>query len=130
MTWPRPCAPAGPRPVADAAPEHRAGQVALVTGAGQGIGRATALALARAGADIAVNDLHADGAEVVAGEARALGRKALVVPADVAAVPEIERMVARVSEAFRRLDILANNPGLIRPTPSAHVHDPAPPPTS
>ena len=53
----------------------------------------------------------------MAREARALGRKALAVPADVAAVPEIERMVARVTEGLGRLD----NAGLIRPTPFGQV---------
>jgi meso-butanediol dehydrogenase/(S,S)-butanediol dehydrogenase/diacetyl reductase len=97
------------------------GQVALVTGGGQGIGRASALALARAGADLAVNDLHADAAERVAQEARALGRKAVAVPADVTAVREIERMVTSVVEGLGRLDVLVNNAGLIRPTPFGQV---------
>ena len=57
----------------------------------------------------------------MAREARALGRKALAVPADVAAVPEIERMVARVTEGLGRLDVLVNNAGLIRPTPFGQV---------
>jgi meso-butanediol dehydrogenase/(S,S)-butanediol dehydrogenase/diacetyl reductase len=98
-----------------------AGRVALVTGGGQGIGRATALALARAGADLAVNDLRPDAAERVAGEVRALGRKAVAVPADVAAVPEIERMVARVTEGLGGLDVLVNNAGLIRPSAFGQV---------
>jgi meso-butanediol dehydrogenase/(S,S)-butanediol dehydrogenase/diacetyl reductase len=101
--------------------ELLAGRVALVTGAGQGIGRATALALARSGADLAVNDLRADAAERVAGEVRTLGRKALAVPADVAVVPEIERLVTGVAQDLGRLDILVNNAGLIRPTPFGQV---------
>jgi meso-butanediol dehydrogenase/(S,S)-butanediol dehydrogenase/diacetyl reductase len=98
-----------------------AGRGALVTGAGQGIGRAAALALARAGADVAVNDLRAGAAETVAGEIRALGRKALALPADVAAVAEIERMVQGAVEGLGRLDVLVNNAGLIRPTPFGQV---------
>ena len=107
----------------EATTDTLAGRVALVTGAGAGIGRATALALARAGADLAVNDLRADAAEKVAGEARALGRKALALPADVSSVPEIEHLIARVTEGFGRLDVLVNNAGLIRPTPFGQVSE-------
>ena len=109
--------------MAEATTDTLAGRVALVTGAGAGIGRATALALARAGADLAVNDLRADAAEKVAGEARALGRKALALPADVSSVPEIERLIARVTEGFGRLDVLVNNAGLIRTTPFGQVSE-------
>ncbi|HSE96076.1 MAG TPA: SDR family NAD(P)-dependent oxidoreductase, partial [Methylomirabilota bacterium] len=69
------------------------GRVALVTGAGQGIGEATALALARAGADVAVNDLHPEAGRRVAGLVAGLGRRSAAVPADVGRVAEIQRMV-------------------------------------
>jgi NAD(P)-dependent dehydrogenase (short-subunit alcohol dehydrogenase family) len=97
--------------------------VALVTGAGQGIGRATALALGEAGADVAVNDVRPEAAAAVAAEVRGSGRRALAVAADVARVPEIEAMVRRVAEGLGRLDILVNNAGLIRPTPFGQVSE-------
>jgi glucose 1-dehydrogenase len=82
------------------------GQVALVTGAASGIGRATALALAREGADVAVNDLNAAGAEAVVTEIHALGRRALACPADVVDQPAVEALVGRVAAEWGRLNIL------------------------
>ncbi len=91
------------------------GKVALVTGAGQGIGRACALGLAREGADIAVNDLREERARQVADEIRALGRRALVVAADVADEAEVQAVVARVVAELGGLDLLVNNAGFGRP---------------
>jgi meso-butanediol dehydrogenase/(S,S)-butanediol dehydrogenase/diacetyl reductase len=108
--------------VAEAGPPL-AGQVALVTGAGQGIGRATALALAEGGADVAVNDLRPDTAEAVAGEVRARGRRGCPMPADVARVAEIDGMIGRTVAALGRLDVLVNNAGVIRPSPFGHVSE-------
>jgi glucose 1-dehydrogenase len=81
-------------------------KVALVTGAASGIGRATALALAQEGADVAVNDLNAGPAEDVVAEVRTLGRRALLCPADVADQSAVEAVVRRVTAELGRLDIL------------------------
>ena len=86
------------------------GKVALVTGASRGIGRSAALALARAGGDVAVNyRAHEDGAQQTAEEIRALGRRALVVQADVADQPAVENMVDQTIERLGRLDIAVSN---------------------
>jgi NAD(P)-dependent dehydrogenase (short-subunit alcohol dehydrogenase family) len=90
------------------------GQVALVTGAGQGIGRASATALARAGASVAVVDIDGEMAESVARSLAAHQYEALPVAADVGEVPAIERMVDRVLARFGRIDILVNNAGVTR----------------
>lgn len=87
------------------------GKKALVTGAARGIGRGCALELARAGADVAVNDrAHSELAESAAAEIRALGRQAAVVPGDVFARPSCEQVVAKTLEALGRIDILVSNP--------------------
>ena len=89
------------------------GRRALVTGAQQGIGRATAIALARAGADIAVNWLdNRAAAEDVSMEIRALGRKAVLVHGSVASSSEVVRMVEQADAALGGLDTLVNNAGV------------------
>ena len=90
------------------------GKVALVTGAQQGIGRAFALALARDGADVGINYYLDDpgAAEAVAAEARALGRRAVVVPADVARATDVDAMLATVSRTLGVPDVLVNNAGI------------------
>lgn len=89
------------------------GRHALVTGAQQGIGRATAIALARAGADVAVNWLDDKaGAETVAAEIRALGRKSVLVQGSVASSGEAARMVEEADAALGGLDTLVNNAGV------------------
>ena len=90
-----------------------AGRTALVTGAQQGIGRALALAAARAGADVAVNYLDdRAAAERVAAEVHGLGRRATVVRADVARRPEVDAMVATVVKTLAPPDVLVNNAGV------------------
>jgi 3-oxoacyl-[acyl-carrier protein] reductase len=91
------------------------GKTALITGASRRIGRATALALARAGADLVLNARTTrDELESVANEARQLGRHALVHLADVSDESAVEGMVAAAREAFGRLDILVNNAAIRR----------------
>lgn len=90
------------------------GQVAMVTGAGRGIGRAIALELASAGADLVLCARTAAQLEEVAGEVRALGRQALVAPGDVSKGTDVESVVTGALEHFGRIDILVNNAGITR----------------
>lgn len=90
-----------------------ADKVVLITGASKGIGRTLALACAREGADVILN-YHSDraGAEATAAEIRALGRRTLVVCANLASTGQIRRMFATARRKFPRLDVLINNAGL------------------
>jgi 3-oxoacyl-[acyl-carrier protein] reductase len=91
------------------------GKVALVTGASRGIGRAVALALAAAGAQVAVNFVNRrDAAMAVKKEIQVLGQESLLVRADVAAKQDVERMISHVFDHFGRIDILVNNATLHR----------------
>jgi NAD(P)-dependent dehydrogenase (short-subunit alcohol dehydrogenase family) len=90
------------------------GQVAIITGAGRGIGRATALELGRMGAHIVVAELDPANAERTASEVSALGRRAPVVPTDVTSRKDLEGMVKRTHAEFGRIDVLVNNAGIYR----------------
>ena len=90
------------------------GKVALVTGAGRGMGRATALALANEGADVAVTDILADAVEETATDARAAGRRSVPIAADIGAGEDIDRVLADTVAALGRVDILVNNAGVTR----------------
>jgi NAD(P)-dependent dehydrogenase (short-subunit alcohol dehydrogenase family) len=90
------------------------GRIAIVTGAGRGIGRATALELARLGADVAVADLDRDNAERTVKEVRALDRKALALTTDVTKRADLASMVERVRGELGRIDVLVNNAGIYR----------------
>ncbi len=87
------------------------GKTAVVTGSTSGIGRAMALAFARAGADVVVHGRRADAAAEVAASIRDLGRRAAVVLADVATPDEVERLVDEAWRAFGRVDVWVNNAG-------------------
>jgi 3-oxoacyl-[acyl-carrier protein] reductase len=93
-----------------------AGRVALVTGGGRGIGKAIALTLAEAGADVAVNYRErADDAQATAEQIRHLGRRAAPVRADVARAAEVEGLVAALTRELGPIDILINNAGISEP---------------
>jgi 3-oxoacyl-[acyl-carrier protein] reductase len=90
------------------------GHAAIVTGGGRGIGRATALELARLGADVVVVDLDRAGAERTAAEVVKLGRRALALPADVTKLADLRGMVERARAEYGRIDVLVNNAGIYR----------------
>jgi meso-butanediol dehydrogenase/(S,S)-butanediol dehydrogenase/diacetyl reductase len=97
------------------------GKVAVVTGAGRGIGRAVAMRLAADGADVAVNDIRADEARKVAAEIGALGRRTVAVPADVTDRAAVFDMVAAVAGTLGRLDIMVANAGIAQVKPLVEV---------
>ena len=86
-------------------------RVAVVTGAGRGIGAASAVALAEAGADVVVSSRTATQLDDVAAQIEAAGRRALVVPADLSDLDNVARLATAAQEAFGRLDIVINNVG-------------------
>lgn len=97
------------------------GQVALVTGGARGLGRQMALALAEAGADVAICDLLAEEGERTAAELAALGRRSLFGNVDVTRADEIEAFVGQVIERLDKIDILVNNAGM--PSDGLALHE-------
>ncbi|HZQ10660.1 MAG TPA: SDR family oxidoreductase, partial [Anaerolineae bacterium] len=89
-------------------------RVAIVTGAGQGIGKGVALRLAREGAHVVIAEFNPETAETAAQEIRSLGRRALAYPIDLSDVSQIHGLVERVVAEFGRIDILVNNAGRVQ----------------
>jgi NAD(P)-dependent dehydrogenase (short-subunit alcohol dehydrogenase family) len=87
------------------------GSVALVTGGSRGIGAATAIGLAKAGADVAVASRKLEDLEKVAAEIRKLGRKSIAVPAHIGRMEQLQPLVDKVVTEFGKIDILVNNAG-------------------
>jgi 3-oxoacyl-[acyl-carrier protein] reductase len=96
--------------------DNISGKIALVTGASRGIGRATAIALAKAGADVAVNyKEHKTEAEAVCAEIEALGSKCLAFGGDVSKAVDVSSIIRDVEKQLGGVDILVNNAGITRP---------------
>jgi NAD(P)-dependent dehydrogenase (short-subunit alcohol dehydrogenase family) len=90
-------------------------KIALITGAGTGVGKAAALALAREGFSVVLTGRRKELLEEVATEAQKLGAKTLVVPADVGDPAQVKALFAKTKETFGRLDLLFNNAGMGAP---------------
>jgi len=97
------------------------GRAAIVTGASRGLGRAMALALAEAGADVALASRSVAGLEETAHAVEKLGRRALVVPTDVTVYGQVEALVERAAATLGRLDIVVNNSGVATIIPVAEM---------
>ena len=89
-------------------------KIAVVTGAGRGMGRAISLQLADAGAHVAVADINAENVEETSVAVKALGRESLPIHTDMGNVADIDRMIAQAKDAFGRIDIMINNAGVTR----------------
>ena len=89
-------------------------KIALVTGAGRGMGRAISLQLAEAGCNVAVSDIDASTAEDTAVAVKQLGRESVALPADMGDLQDIDRMFRQAKDAFGRIDVVVNNAGVTK----------------
>lgn len=89
------------------------GKVAIITGAGSGIGQGIAHAFAREGAKVVANDVHGDNVKTLVEEIKAQGKEALAIKADVTQNDQIEDIVRKTLDTFGRIDVLVNNAGVI-----------------
>lgn len=100
------------------------GKVALVTGASRGLGRAIALALAEAGADLVLNfRRRATEAHTVEAQIRQLSRRCITIQADVSVAAEVEHLVRSAEGQLGPIDILVNNAGIARPQPIEEINE-------
>src|SRR5438874_12660090 len=98
-----------------------AGQVAIVTGGGRGIGRAIAARLAAEGADVGIIDVDAASAERARKEVESLNRRAIAVIADIVDYDSVESAVHRIAQELGRLDVLINNAGVEKRAPFLEI---------
>jgi 3-oxoacyl-[acyl-carrier protein] reductase len=96
-------------------------EIAIVTGAGRGIGRSVALAFARSGADVVLADINFEEAQEVAERVEALGRQSLSMRVDVSDEDQVQEMVRKTISRFSRIDILVNNAGIVAVGPLAEI---------
>jgi NAD(P)-dependent dehydrogenase (short-subunit alcohol dehydrogenase family) len=99
------------------------GKVAIVTGAGQGMGRAVALRLSAGGARLVINDVHRDAAERTAALIVDSGGQAHASPGDVTSSADVRKMVSTASEKYGGLHILVNNAGILKPTAVVDIEE-------
>ena len=97
------------------------GEKAIVTGAARGLGEQMALALAEAGADVAVVDINIEEAERVAESIRNLARDSIFIKVDVTRINDVENMVKITKERFGKIDILVNSAGIVNNIPAEEL---------